>query len=205
MTGTGLMDANTDTLARVVQMAAVVVQEIEGHRSKLEGEVNSVIPAQWNMEQSQALLVAHRKWDMAIRNLCQKLEKLGNDTRFAMNDYIDVDQQGSACFRGVGEIGGGGAGLGGGFAGAGIGGGVSADLGELGGLGGGLGELGDLGGDSGDSDSDSGSGSGSGESGGGGASGGGGDADCEDGGEGGGIEHGSSGSSFAFAGVLRAL
>ncbi|WP_232283809.1 WXG100 family type VII secretion target [Saccharomonospora cyanea] len=97
------MDANTDTLARVVQMAAVVVQEIEGHRSRLEGEVNSVIPAQWNMDQSRALLVAHRKWDEAIRNLCQKLEKLGEDTRLSMNDYLTVDQEGASCLNGVGD------------------------------------------------------------------------------------------------------
>ncbi|EHR61080.1 WXG repeat protein [Saccharomonospora cyanea NA-134] len=101
--GGGLMDANTDTLARVVQMAAVVVQEIEGHRSRLEGEVNSVIPAQWNMDQSRALLVAHRKWDEAIRNLCQKLEKLGEDTRLSMNDYLTVDQEGASCLNGVGD------------------------------------------------------------------------------------------------------
>ncbi|GAA0522726.1 hypothetical protein GCM10011581_33830 [Saccharopolyspora subtropica] len=99
--GGGLLDANTETLARVVQMAAVVVQEIEGHRSKLDGEVNSVIPAQWNMDQSRALLVAHRKWDKAIKNLCEKLEKLGNDTNFALNDYLDVDQQGASCFSGI--------------------------------------------------------------------------------------------------------
>lgn len=101
--GGGLMDANTDTLARVVQMAAVVVQEIEGHRSRLEGEVNSVIPARWNMDQSRALLVAHRKWDEAIRNLCQKLEKLGEDTRLSMNDYLTVDQEGASCLNGVGD------------------------------------------------------------------------------------------------------
>lgn len=101
--GGGLMDANTDTLARVVQMAAVVVQEIEGHRSRLEGEVNSVIPAQWNMDQSRALLVAHRKWDEAIRNLCQKLEKLGEDTQLSMNDYLTVDQEGASCLNGVGD------------------------------------------------------------------------------------------------------
>lgn len=120
MTGTGLMDANTDTLARVVQMAAVVVQEIEGQRGKLEGEVNSVIPAQWNMDQSQALLVAHKKWDTAIKNLCQKLQKLGEDTQFAMNDYMDVDQQGASCFNGADS---GGFGGGSGFGGSGGGGG----------------------------------------------------------------------------------
>ncbi|GAB3586193.1 hypothetical protein GCM10027445_64660 [Amycolatopsis endophytica] len=114
MTGSGLMDANTDTLARVVQMATVVVQEIESHRGKLEGEVNSVIPAQWDMQQSQALVVAHKKWDEAIRNLCQKLQKLGEDTQFAMNDYLDTDEQGAQCFSGAGDMqgSGGGASLG---------------------------------------------------------------------------------------------
>ncbi|WP_246258487.1 hypothetical protein [Amycolatopsis anabasis] len=129
MTGSGLMDANTDTLARVVQMAAVVVQEIEGHRSKLDGAVNSVIPAQWNMQQSQSLLVAHKKWDMAIRNLLQKLEKLGTDTRFAMNDYINTDEQGAACFKGMDGGGMGGLGGGGPFAPGGGGGGLPAGQG----------------------------------------------------------------------------
>ncbi|SFB35838.1 WXG100 family type VII secretion target [Amycolatopsis marina] len=99
--GGGLMDANTDTLARAAQMAAVVVQEIEGHRKNLDGQVNSVIPGQWNMDQSTALLNAYKKWETAIRNLCGKLEKLGGDTMYAMNDYADVDQQGAACFNGV--------------------------------------------------------------------------------------------------------
>ncbi|TWE28589.1 uncharacterized protein YukE [Prauserella muralis] len=187
--GGGLMDANTDTLARVVQMAAVVVQEIEGHRGRLEGEVNSVIPAQWNMEQSQALLVAHKKWDMAIRNLCQKLEKLGQDTRFAMNDYIDVDQQGAAGFAGIGD----GAFGGGGFGGFGFGGGLGSDLGLGGGDSGfglGDGDLSDLG--FGDGDSDGGGDSG--------------DEDDDSGGDGGDGDGGdSSAGTYAFAGLLRAL
>ncbi|WP_199434204.1 hypothetical protein [Qaidamihabitans albus] len=182
------MDANTDTLARVVQMAAVVVQEIEGHRGRLEGEVNSVIPGQWNMEQSQALLVAHKKWDMAIRNLCQKLEKLGQDTRFAMNDYIDVDQQGAAGFNSVGD----GAFGGGGLGGFGFGGGFGSDLGLSGGdsgFGFGGGDLSDLG--SGDGDSDGGDDG----------------DDDDDGGDGGGSGGGgdSSAETYAFAGLLRAL
>ncbi|WP_249124075.1 WXG100 family type VII secretion target [Saccharopolyspora erythraea] len=150
--GGGVLDANTETLARVVQMATVVVQEIEGQRSKLDGEVNSVIPAQWNMDQSQALLVAHKKWDAAIKNLCQKLEKLGSDTSFAMNDYLDTDQQGASCFNGIDGGGGGGLGAGGG-------GGES-------GSGGGGGD-----GDSGEGDGDG----------------------------------GSSGQTYAFAGLLRAV
>ncbi|MEU6642736.1 hypothetical protein ABZ863_09305 [Saccharomonospora sp. NPDC046836] len=178
------MDADTDTLARVVQMATVVVQEIEGNRGRLESEVNSVIPARWNMEQSQALLVAHKKWDMAIRNLCQKLEKLGGDTRFAMNDYIDADQQGAACFNGVEDRGFGGGGMSG-FGG--LGGGFGSDLG----LGGDSGfDFGDGDSDRGDDGSDDkGDGDGDGD-GGGGGSGGGGD---------------SSGETYAFAGLLRAI
>ncbi|PRX47022.1 uncharacterized protein YukE [Prauserella shujinwangii] len=196
--GGGLMDANTDTLARVVQMAAVVVQEIEGHRCRLEGEVNSVIPAQWNMEQSQALLVAHKKWDMAIRNLCQKLEKLGQDTRFAMNDYIDVDQQGAAGFAGIGD----GVFGSGGLGGSGFGGGFGSDLGLSGGDSGfglGDGDLSDFGFGDGDSDGDGDSGD-SGDSG---------DEDDDNGGAGGAGGDGDGGDSssgtYAFAGVLRAL
>ncbi|MEU0467014.1 MULTISPECIES: WXG100 family type VII secretion target [unclassified Amycolatopsis] len=122
MTGNGLMDANTETLTRVVQMAAVVVQEIESQRGKLDGEVNSVIPAQWSMDQSQSLLVAHKKWDAAIRNLCEKLQKLGEDTQFAVNDYMDVDQQGARCFNGADSGSGfGGSGFGSGFGSGGLG------------------------------------------------------------------------------------
>ncbi|OXM72496.1 MULTISPECIES: WXG100 family type VII secretion target [Amycolatopsis] len=124
MTGNGLLDANTETLSRVVQMAAVVVQEIESQRGKLDGEVNAVIPAQWSMDQSQSLVAAHKKWDAAIRNLCEKLQKLGEDTQFAVNDYMDVDQQGARCFNGAGDGGSGfgGSGLG---SGSGFGGGAS--------------------------------------------------------------------------------
>jgi uncharacterized protein YukE len=91
----------TESAQHAATTAGSISDSLNGHVTRLSGEVSGVVGSSWSMDQAIAFNRAHETWTQAMGKLVVALNKVGTDTSANVNEYVDNDATQTAAIGAV--------------------------------------------------------------------------------------------------------